>query len=34
VGVLWHPEAGEDVRLFDELVRQAANYHAVVKSAR
>jgi putative glutamine amidotransferase len=28
VGVLWHPEAGEDARLFDELVRQAADYRA------
>jgi gamma-glutamyl-gamma-aminobutyrate hydrolase PuuD len=28
VGVLWHPEAGEDARLFDELVEQAAAYHA------
>ena len=26
VGVLWHPEAGEDQRLFKELVRQAAEY--------
>ena len=28
VGVLWHPEAGEDARLFEELVREAAQYHA------
>jgi gamma-glutamyl-gamma-aminobutyrate hydrolase PuuD len=28
VGVLWHPEAGEDARLFDELVREAEQYHA------
>jgi putative glutamine amidotransferase len=28
VGVLWHPEAGEDARLFQELVRQAAEYRA------
>jgi putative glutamine amidotransferase len=28
VGVLWHPEAGEDARLFQELVRQAADYRA------
>jgi putative glutamine amidotransferase len=28
VGVLWHPEAGEDARLFEELVRQAADYRA------
>jgi len=28
VGVLWHPEAGDDARLFDELVRQAEEYRA------
>ncbi len=28
VGVLWHPEAGEDARLFEELVSQAAAYRA------
>jgi gamma-glutamyl-gamma-aminobutyrate hydrolase PuuD len=28
VGVLWHPEAGEDAQLFDELVREAEQYHA------
>jgi gamma-glutamyl-gamma-aminobutyrate hydrolase PuuD len=28
VGVLWHPEAGEDARLFKELVREAAEYRA------
>jgi gamma-glutamyl-gamma-aminobutyrate hydrolase PuuD len=28
VGVLWHPEAGEDMRLFEELVREAADYRA------
>jgi putative glutamine amidotransferase len=28
VGVLWHPEAGEDARLFEELVRQAGEYRA------
>jgi putative glutamine amidotransferase len=28
VGVLWHPEAGEDARLFEELVREAAGYRA------
>jgi putative glutamine amidotransferase len=28
VGVLWHPEAGEDARLFEELVRQAEEYCA------
>jgi putative glutamine amidotransferase len=26
VGVLWHPEAGEDARLFDALVQEAAAY--------
>jgi gamma-glutamyl-gamma-aminobutyrate hydrolase PuuD len=28
LGVLWHPEAGEDRRLFEELVRQAKDYRA------
>ena len=28
LGVLWHPEAGEDARLFEELVREAAQYRA------
>lgn len=28
VGVLWHPEAGEDGALFDELVAAAAEYRA------
>ena len=26
LGVLWHPEEGEDMRLFHELVQQAAAY--------
>ena len=26
VGVLWHPEAGEDKKLFEELVEEAARY--------
>ena len=26
VGVLWHPEAGQDARLFEELVAQARAY--------
>jgi putative glutamine amidotransferase len=26
VGVLWHPEAGEDMKLFEELVRNAGIY--------
>ena len=29
LGVLWHPEAGEDSVLFDALVGQAAEYRAV-----
>ena len=29
LGVLWHPEAGEDLKLFEELVGAAADYHAV-----
>jgi putative glutamine amidotransferase len=28
VGVLWHPEAGDDARLFEELVREAARFGA------
>jgi putative glutamine amidotransferase len=28
VGVLWHPEAGEDTRLVAELVREAEQYRA------
>jgi putative glutamine amidotransferase len=28
LGVLWHPEAGEDARLFEELVREAGAYRA------
>ena len=28
VGVLWHPEAGEDARLFEEFVSQAVEYRA------
>jgi putative glutamine amidotransferase len=28
LGVLWHPEVGEDMRLFEELVREAAEYRA------
>jgi putative glutamine amidotransferase len=26
LGVLWHPEAGDDLRLFEELVREARGY--------
>jgi len=28
LGVLWHPEAGEDGRLFDALVEEAARYRS------
>ena len=28
LGVLWHPEAGEDLRLFETLVREAQDYRA------
>ena len=28
LGVLWHPEAGEDLRLFEALVREAQDYRA------
>jgi len=28
MGVLWHPEAGEDKRLFEELVREAGRYRS------
>jgi gamma-glutamyl-gamma-aminobutyrate hydrolase PuuD len=28
LGVLWHPEAGEDLKLFEELVRSAREYRA------
>jgi gamma-glutamyl-gamma-aminobutyrate hydrolase PuuD len=28
LGVLWHPEAGEDRRLFEALVREAARFRA------
>ena len=28
VGVLWHPEASENIRLFEALVREAADYAA------
>jgi gamma-glutamyl-gamma-aminobutyrate hydrolase PuuD len=33
VGVLWHPEAGEDQRLFDALVAEAARYRAERREA-
>jgi putative glutamine amidotransferase len=28
VGVLWHPEAGEDLKLFEALIRNARAYRA------
>lgn len=28
LGVLWHPEAGEDLKLFEELVAEASEYRA------
>jgi gamma-glutamyl-gamma-aminobutyrate hydrolase PuuD len=28
LGVLWHPEAGEDARLFEELAREAERYRS------
>jgi putative glutamine amidotransferase len=28
LGVLWHPEAGEDLKLFEELVREADRYRS------
>ena len=28
LGVLWHPEAGEDASLFDALVAEASEYRA------
>ena len=28
LGVLWHPEEGEDLALFEALVREAAEYRA------
>jgi len=34
LGVLWHPEAGEDLRLFEELVRQAEDYRGSRISSR
>ena len=33
LGVLWHPEAGEDQRLFEALVEDARAYRAAVSSA-
>jgi putative glutamine amidotransferase len=28
LGVLWHPEAGQDLKLFEELVREAGRYRS------
>jgi gamma-glutamyl-gamma-aminobutyrate hydrolase PuuD len=32
LGVLWHPEAGENMRLFEALVREASDYRASRRS--
>jgi putative glutamine amidotransferase len=32
LGVLWHPEAGEDMRLFEALVTEAEAYRAAVEN--
>jgi putative glutamine amidotransferase len=34
LGVLWHPEAGEDLRLFEALVEEARAYRASVQTRR
>jgi putative glutamine amidotransferase len=33
LGVLWHPEEGEDMALFEALVREAADYRAATSSS-
>ena len=33
LGVLWHPEEGEDMRLFEELVEQAAAYRGRIRAS-
>jgi putative glutamine amidotransferase len=33
VGVLWHPEAGEDARLFEALVEEARRYRREQRAA-
>jgi putative glutamine amidotransferase len=33
LGVLWHPEEGEDLALFEALVREAAHYRAAAASS-
>jgi putative glutamine amidotransferase len=32
IGVLWHPEAGEDMRLFEELVAEAERYREAAEN--
>jgi putative glutamine amidotransferase len=32
LGVLWHPEAGEDMRLFEELVAESKRYREAVEN--
>jgi putative glutamine amidotransferase len=32
LGVLWHPEAGEDLKLFEELVNEAREYRAAAQA--
>jgi putative glutamine amidotransferase len=34
LGVLWHPEEGEDLALFEALVREAADYRATAATAQ
>jgi putative glutamine amidotransferase len=34
VGVLWHPEAGDDLRLFEELVEHARAYRGERQPSR
>ncbi|MGB2874459.1 MAG: gamma-glutamyl-gamma-aminobutyrate hydrolase family protein [Gaiellaceae bacterium] len=34
LGVLWHPEAGEDMRLFEALVDEARAYRSTVETKR
>ena len=34
LGVLWHPEAGEDARLFEALVAEASAYRALRRAPR
>ena len=32
LGVLWHPEEGEDLALFESLVSEAAEYRATKRT--